>query len=95
MSTDDIAGAAKELAGQPDRGWHAEWVPFLDDYQDDYVCLDPTRPGNPVREVWRGTTEHPVAAPSLTAWVAGLLQGVEAGAYAEDPERGGFHRKSE
>ncbi len=88
MSTDDIAEAKKELDAQPHEGWHKNWIPFLDDDNGNYLCLDLGSPGSPVRECWRGRADHPVAAPSLTAWLETFVGALERGEYAEDPERG-------
>jgi cell wall assembly regulator SMI1 len=93
MSTTEIADAKRDLDAEGHPGWRRTWIPFLDDDNGDYLCLDPDEPGVPVRECWRGKAEHAVAAPSLAAWVERFLHGVEQGEYTEDPERGGFHRK--
>jgi cell wall assembly regulator SMI1 len=93
MSTTDIAQAKRELDAEGHPGWDRSWIPFLDDDNDDYLCLDPGQPGCPVRECWRGKAEHGVVAPSLAAWVGQFLSGLEQGKYVEDPERGGFHRR--
>jgi cell wall assembly regulator SMI1 len=92
MSAAEIAEVKEELdaAGHP--GWQREWIPFLDDDDGSYLVLDPTQPGTPVRECWRGRAEHAVVAPSLAAWVRQLVSGLEQGQYQEDAERGGMHR---
>jgi cell wall assembly regulator SMI1 len=69
-------------------------VPFLHDEQGDYVCLTLAETAVPVREVWRGQEDSSVVAASLTAWVTDFVTALEAGAYKEDRERGGFHRAS-
>jgi cell wall assembly regulator SMI1 len=92
MSTQQIADAKKDLDAENHAGWQHAWIPFLDDDNGNYLCLDPTRPGVAVRECWRGRAEHDVAAPSLAAWVQDFLRGLEGGAYTEDPERGTFIR---
>src|SRR5262245_16182182 len=40
MSAREIAEAHADLVAEPEPGWRREWVPFLDDGQGDYVCLD-------------------------------------------------------
>ncbi len=92
MSAVEIAEAKKELDAEGHPGWQREWIPFLDDDNGSYLVLDPTQPGTPVRECWRGRAEHAVVAPSLAAWVGQLVGGLEQGKYQEDPERGGMHR---
>jgi cell wall assembly regulator SMI1 len=93
MSTDDIAEAKKELDADGHAGWQRGWVPFLDNDNGDYLCLDPGQPGAAVRECWRGNPEHAVVAPSLRAWVERFLHDLEEGRYHEDPERGTFMRR--
>jgi cell wall assembly regulator SMI1 len=92
MSTREIADAKKELDTQPHEGWHHAWAPFLDDDNGNYLCLDLGSPGCPVRECWRGRSDHSVVAPSLSAWLADFVAALERGAYAEDPERGALLR---
>lgn len=93
MSTEEIADAKQELDEHPHEGWHSNWLPFLDDDNGDYLCLDPSSPGCPVVECWRGRGDHPVVAPSLSAWLEAFVTALESGAYAEDPERGTLTRK--
>ena len=88
MSTEEIADAKKELDDHPHEGWRKNWLPFLDDDNGDYRCLDLDSPGCPVLECWRGRADHPVVAPSLSAWLESFVTALERGAYAEDPERG-------
>lgn len=88
MSTEEIADAKKELDDHPHEGWQKNWLPFLDDDNGDYRCLDLSSPGCPVLECWRGRSDHPVVAPSLAAWLESFVTALERGAYAEDPERG-------
>lgn len=77
---------------EADPSWNTAWLPLLDDYQGDLIVLDTTRPGCPLRELWRGRDEHPIVAPSLLAWISTFVTDVEAGRYQEDPERGEFRR---
>jgi cell wall assembly regulator SMI1 len=94
MSASEIATAKHALdagEGAPD-GWQKAWVPFLQDDGDDYVVLDTSQPGAPVREVWQGRKEHPAVAPSLAAWLGQFVAAVERGEYHEEPERGTFMR---
>jgi cell wall assembly regulator SMI1 len=93
LSAAEIAEAKRNLDAEGHPGWDRRWLPFLDDDNEDYLCLDPGASGTPVRECWRGRAEHGVVAPSLAAWVAKFLSGAERGEYAEDPERGGFHHR--
>jgi cell wall assembly regulator SMI1 len=94
MNTSQILAAKQELdEGDPAQtGWQKAWVPFLDDNAGDYVCVDTSQPGGAVREYWQGKTQHPVVAPSLTAWLEQYVKAVEQGGYHEDPERGTFVR---
>jgi cell wall assembly regulator SMI1 len=93
MSAAQIGEAKAQLdADAAATGWSASWIPFLDDDAGDYVCLDTTQPGAPVREFWPGTTDHAVVAPSLTAWLRMFVTNLEQGKYVEDPERGTLMR---
>lgn len=83
LSAEQIATARRELGIDG-------WVPFLDDDAGNYVCIDTTQAGHPVREYWAGNSQHPVVAPSLTAWMEAFVADVEKGKYTEDPERGSF-----
>ncbi|MGL4553995.1 MAG: SMI1/KNR4 family protein [Gemmataceae bacterium] len=94
LGSEEIADEyAERQKGASDGPWHAGWLPLLDDFQGDLVCLDTTRPGHPVIEVWRGKDEAEDVAPSLAEWVTGLVAEFEAGNYVEDPERGEFLKK--
>jgi cell wall assembly regulator SMI1 len=93
MSAAEIAAAKKELDAEGHPGWHREWIPFLDDDNGDFLCLDPTQAGMAVRGCWRGKAEHAVVAPSLAAWVEHFVSGLEQNKYQEDPERGGMQRR--
>lgn len=92
MSAAEIGQEWHRRRREPEPGWNPSWLPLLDDFQGDLIVLDPTLPGCPVREVWRGERQHPVVAPTLAAWLAALLHDIEAGRYHEDPERGEFRR---
>lgn len=96
MSTERIAAAKADLdAGAEDTGWDAKWVPFLDDDNGDYLCLDNSKRPAPVRAFYLGNTEHKVIAPSLQAWLEDFVTALEAGKYHEEPERGAFLRQSQ
>jgi cell wall assembly regulator SMI1 len=92
MSTTEIAQAKKDLDAAGHEGWQHDWIPFLDDDNSNYLVLGGSKTGAPVRECWQGKADHPVATPSLTAWVERLVNGLEQGAYKEDPERGAMYR---
>ncbi len=97
MSTAEIADAKRDLdaqAGDGQTGWQPAWIPILDDDSGNYLCLDPTLPGVPLREFRSTSPEAPTVAPSLGAWLVDFVQAVEGGQYAEDSERGQFIRKS-
>ena len=95
MSAEQIVEAVRDLTLSPaaPTAWQASWIPFLEDSSDSFVVLDSQQPEAGVRDVWRGQQEHPVVAPTLTDWAGGFLEGLEQGAYVEDPERGTFFRK--
>src|SRR5262249_11742382 len=93
LSTKQIADAKKEQDKQASPDWNAAWIPFLGDDDDNCVCIDTQQSGLPVREWWPSTAQHPVVAPSLTAWVTDFLAALERGEYAEDSERGTFYRR--
>jgi cell wall assembly regulator SMI1 len=96
LSAERIAAAKADLdANAAETGWKSKWVPFLDDDQGDYLCLDTAKKGVPVRGFYLGNTEHEEVAPSLTAWCEDFVKAVEAGQYHEDPEHGTFMRKSQ
>ena len=81
-------------AAEPRNGWKPGMIPVLNDDQDNFVCLDTTRPGVPLVECWRGRDAAIDVAPSLTAWLTGFVSAVEHGDYFEDDERGTFRKKS-
>jgi cell wall assembly regulator SMI1 len=94
MSADRIGAGRQEMLTDAASGWQPAWVPFLEDGRDNFLFLDTSRPGNPVRSYWQGNHEQAVAAPSLTAWLQDFVTTVEHGGYVEDPERGDFLRRS-
>jgi cell wall assembly regulator SMI1 len=93
LGAGEIGNAKSELDAAPPPGWHTGWVPFLDNDNGSYLCLDTTHTGLPVRACWRGNEHHEIVAPSLTAWARDFAAALEAGQYHEDPERGTFHRR--
>ncbi len=96
MSAERIAAARADLdEGAEETGWSPQWVPFLDDDEGDYLCLDTTRRPAPVRAYYLANTEHKAIAPSLKAWLEDFVKALEAGQYHEEPERGAFMRKSQ
>jgi cell wall assembly regulator SMI1 len=94
LSADEIVEAAKDLQAQPRNGWKTELVPFLSDDQDNFVCVDTSRPGAPLVECWRGRDSAIEIASSLGAWLEGFVTAVERGDYHEDEERGTYCKKS-
>jgi cell wall assembly regulator SMI1 len=94
MNVAHIIATKKELdAGdRASTGWQTAWIPFLNDDADDYVCLDTSQPGAPVRAFWQGKTDHPAIAPSLAGWLDDFVNALEHGEYHEDHERGSFLR---
>ncbi|MFM7150706.1 MAG: SMI1/KNR4 family protein, partial [Gemmataceae bacterium] len=94
MNTAQIAASWQDRHARGDKDWNSAWIPFLDDYQDDLLVVDPTTNKCGVREVWRGRTDHPIIADSLASWLEGFVKDVEAQRFVEDPERGEFMRVS-
>jgi cell wall assembly regulator SMI1 len=96
MSADEAESAWKELTSAPEasRVWRPEWVPFMEDDRDNYVFLDTSQSGAPVREFWAKNPEKPTVAPSFEAWLEQFVTAVEANQYAQDPERGWFVRQT-
>jgi cell wall assembly regulator SMI1 len=94
MNTSQILATKSDLdsGDLAQTGWQTAWVPFLDDNNGDYVCVDTSHADGPVREYWQGKAKHPVVASSLAAWLEQFVKGVEEGAYHEDLERGTFVR---
>jgi cell wall assembly regulator SMI1 len=91
MSVADIIETLKDRKGQ--EGWDPAFIPILDDYQDDLVVLDTSKPGLPVREVWRGRSDHPEVATSMRGWLESLLADFQSWRYHEDSERGEYMRE--
>lgn len=93
IDAERVAAARLEMMADSESGWQSAWLPFLDDSRDNFLFLDTSRPGNPVRAYWQGNLEQPaVVAPSLAAWLQDFVATVERGGYVEDPERGDFLR---
>jgi cell wall assembly regulator SMI1 len=98
MDLGQVETTWKELTGTPEgeRRWQPAWIPFLEDDRGNYVFLDTTQPGAPVRQFWERNSEEPrTVAPSLTAWLEDFVGAVERGEYVADPERGTFTRRGE
>jgi cell wall assembly regulator SMI1 len=96
MDVGQVETAWKELTGAPEgeRRWQPGWIPFLEDDRGNYVFLDTTQPGSPVRQFWERNPEEPrMVAPSLAAWLEDFVGAVERGEYVADPERGTFTRQ--
>ncbi len=89
MSTEQIIQAKRELDAKSPNGWSSVLIPFLDDDAGDYLCLDTSMPGIPVRGYYAGHDEH-LVSPSLNHWLETFVEHVEKGDYREDPERGTF-----
>jgi cell wall assembly regulator SMI1 len=95
MSAARIAAAKLDLdASSKQTGWQPAWVPFLDDDQGDYLCLDTSLPVAPLRLFRPGQTGRLEIAPSLAAWLDAFVCAVERAEYVVDPERGAFLRTS-
>jgi cell wall assembly regulator SMI1 len=88
----DVKAEMDPAAGQG--GWQRAWIPFLKDDSDDYVLLDTSQPGAPVREFWQGNPDHSIVAPSLKTWLEDFVRALEHGEYVEDPERGTMLRRN-
>jgi cell wall assembly regulator SMI1 len=96
MGTEEIAAAKHDLDADTEaqsKGWQRAWIPLLDNDAGDYVCLDTSQAGAPVREFWQDRTDHPVVAPLLAAWLEEMVNAVERGEYHQDPERGSFLKR--
>lgn len=93
MSCDEIAVAKRELDNEAAAArWNKSWIPFLDDDNELYRCVDASAASHAVH-VWGGPMDDevvPPEAPSLAAWLAEFVTAVEKGRYVEDPERGTF-----
>ncbi|SET37165.1 SMI1/KNR4 family protein [Hymenobacter actinosclerus] len=62
--------------------WQPAWLPFLTNGSGDHLCLDPEgtftgRPGQLI-EHWHDGPERTVVFPSLSAWLAAVVQAYEA-----------------
>lgn len=96
LSAARIAEAKRDLDAEAETtGWLSSWIPFLDDDAGDYLALDTAERGHPVREFWLGNAEHPITASSLIDWLTRFIDDLEAGRYAEDPERGEMLRRDD
>jgi len=95
LSADEMAEIVREHQTHPgDTLWQTGWIPLLDDFQGDTICVDSTQPELPVLELWSGQEQPLAVAPSLTQWVRQFLDDCRAGRYVEDPERGEFLRRT-
>jgi hypothetical protein len=94
MDADRITAVRKEMMADEESGWQSAWLPFLDDGRDNFLFLDTSRPGNPVRAYWQGNLEQPVVAASLGVWLQDFVTTAERDGYVEDLERGDFLRKA-
>jgi cell wall assembly regulator SMI1 len=95
LSAAEIAEILREHKENPgDTPWRIGWIPLLDDFQGDTVCLDSSHDDLPVLEIWSGQDEPTRTAASLTAWVRQFLTDCRAGKYIEEPERGEFLKRS-
>lgn len=94
LGTEEIADRKRELDESFPEGWPVTGLPIFDNDNNSYLFLDTCQPVPPVHALWYGRSETPLVAPSLTDWFAGFVEGVEKGHYYEEPERGGFHRRS-
>ena len=88
LSAQEIAETKKDLDAESHEGWNKAWAPFLDDDNGNFLCLEIGSHECPVIECWRGRSDHPKIAPSLSAWLADFVAALERGAYTEDSERG-------
>lgn len=82
MSAADIRAADLGEAG---------WLPFLDDDAGNYLCVDPA---GAVR-YFDLDGKHQTVAPSLAEWMRAFADDLEAGRYAEDPERGDLLKRTD
>ena len=82
MSAQEIADAKKELDAQPHEGWQANWMPFLDSDNGDYLCLDLWRPAVPCANAARTCR-----SPHRFSFAVGLGSGLH-----RQPGTGRVHR---
>jgi cell wall assembly regulator SMI1 len=93
MDTHGIAVAKAELdASAGEFAWKKTWLPFLDDDEGNYVVLDTRVKPSQVMAFWIGEKAEKLSA-SLGDWLMNLVEGLEAGAYQEDSERGTLTRR--
>jgi cell wall assembly regulator SMI1 len=93
MRTDEIGAAWRDMTGNAQSSWQRAWIPILEDDRGNYVLMDTSQPGAPLR-VYRQQGAEPTAlAPSLAAWLKQFVTAVEHGEYTEDSERGLFLRR--
>jgi cell wall assembly regulator SMI1 len=95
LSSVQVGETYQQMLREEKDRWRSEWVPFLGDDRDNCVFLDTSQEGPPMREFWQKNPEQPTTAPSLAAWLAEFVSGLEAGQFTEDPDRGHFVRRSD
>src|SRR5579871_5861611 len=64
-----IAATKNDLDQDSATGWNKAWIPFLDNDAGDFMFLDTSQPGNPVRHFVLGQTEPVLVAASLSDWL--------------------------
>jgi cell wall assembly regulator SMI1 len=93
MDSHAIAANRNDLLQDPDLGWSPDWIPFLDNDAGDFLFLDTSQAGAPVRNFCLGQADHPLLAAALVEWLRDFVENVEQEKYVEDPERGRFMRR--
>jgi cell wall assembly regulator SMI1 len=68
--------------------WRADWIPFLESYGGDHVCIDLGGsfrgiPGQ-VIEFWHDNETRPIEAPSFELWLEAFVRALEAGRWREE-----------